>query len=249
MPTMLRVLAGRELGLRDVELCVDRFNRFAVVVAGLQSGGIGAGDFRFLAELVFDVPQRRLERPIVEPEDETHREEVAAAVFFFLAELQALDRETRQFRHRHFVHAIRFERAVFERAGFVAGLIETFAFEGVAVDDQDAAGAEVAEVGGECGRVHGDERVDRVAGRVDVFAREVDLETRDAGERALRARISAGKSGNVAMSLPIRADVLVNCVPANCMPSPESPQNRTVASSSVRTCLSCLSSTAVDIAG
>ena len=40
------------------------------------------------------------------------------------------------------------------------------------------------------------------------------------------------------MSFPIRAEVLVNCVPANCMPSPESPQNRTVASSSVRTCLS-----------
>src|SRR5262245_42548644 len=50
------------------------------------------------------------------------------------------------------------------------------------------------------------------------------------------------------MSLPIRADVLVNCVPASCIPSPESPQNRTVASSSVRTCLSCLSKTAEDIA-
>ena len=37
------------------------------------------------------------------------------------------------------------------------------------------------------------------------------------------------------MSLPTRADVLVNCVPASCMPSPESPQNRTVASSSVET--------------
>ena len=33
------------------------------------------------------------------------------------------------------------------------------------------------------------------------------------------------------MSLPTRADVLVNCVPASCMPSPESPQKRTVADS------------------
>src|SRR5258708_2029410 len=51
------------------------------------------------------------------------------------------------------------------------------------------------------------------------------------------ARISAGKSGNVAMSLPRMADVLVNCVPASCMPSPESPARRMVAetSSSVRT--------------
>ena len=165
-----RVLAGRELGLGDVELGVDRFDRFAVVVAGLQSGGIGSGDFRFLAELVFDVAERRLERAIVEPEHETHREEVAAAVFFFLAEFQAFDRETRQLRHRHFVDAIRFERAVFERAGVVAGLIEAFAFEGVAVDDQDATRAEVAEVRSERGRVHRDECVDRVAGGVDVFA-------------------------------------------------------------------------------
>ena len=37
-----------------------------------------------------------------------------------------------------------------------------------------------------------------------------------------------GKSGSVLMSLPTRADVSVNCVPANCMPSPLSPQKRIV---------------------
>ena len=37
------------------------------------------------------------------------------------------------------------------------------------------------------------------------------------------ARISAGKSGNVAMSLPAAAAALVNSVPVSCMPSPESP--------------------------
>ena len=40
------------------------------------------------------------------------------------------------------------------------------------------------------------------------------------------ARISAGKSGNVAMSLPISAVVRVNWSPVSCMPSPESPANR-----------------------
>ena len=45
------------------------------------------------------------------------------------------------------------------------------------------------------------------------------------------ARISAGKSGKVAMSLPARADVLVNWVPASCIPSPESPANRMVTAS------------------
>ena len=46
------------------------------------------------------------------------------------------------------------------------------------------------------------------------------------------ARISAGKSGSVAMSLPAIADSAVNCVPVTCMPSPESPANRMTTASS-----------------
>src|SRR5262245_52802904 len=45
------------------------------------------------------------------------------------------------------------------------------------------------------------------------------------------ARISAGKSGSVLMSLPRMAETLVNWVPASCMPSPESPQNGIVTES------------------
>src|SRR5262245_24381772 len=41
------------------------------------------------------------------------------------------------------------------------------------------------------------------------------------------ARISAGKSGSVARSFPSTAVALVNRSPVNCMPSPESPANRT----------------------
>ena len=40
------------------------------------------------------------------------------------------------------------------------------------------------------------------------------------------ARISAGKLGNVARSFPNAADASVNRVPANCIPSPESPAKR-----------------------
>src|SRR3984957_9170432 len=46
------------------------------------------------------------------------------------------------------------------------------------------------------------------------------------------ARISAGKSGNVARSLPSRADVVVKRSPASCIPSPESPANRMTTRSS-----------------
>ena len=46
------------------------------------------------------------------------------------------------------------------------------------------------------------------------------------------ARISAGKSGNVATSLPASAEVPVSWLPASCMPSPESPAKRTTTESS-----------------
>src|SRR6185503_4225468 len=48
------------------------------------------------------------------------------------------------------------------------------------------------------------------------------------GKLPAGARISAGKSGKVEMSLPTTAEVFVNWVPVNCMPSPESPAKRIV---------------------
>ena len=47
------------------------------------------------------------------------------------------------------------------------------------------------------------------------------------------ARISAGKSGKVARSLPASAVDKVNWPPVNCMPSPESPAKRTTTASGV----------------
>ncbi len=52
------------------------------------------------------------------------------------------------------------------------------------------------------------------------------------GSEPAGARISAGKSGSVLMSLPKTAAVRVNWVPVSCMPSPESPAKRMVTRSS-----------------
>ena len=52
------------------------------------------------------------------------------------------------------------------------------------------------------------------------------------GSEPAGARISAGKSGRVLMSLPKTAAVRVNWVPVSCIPSPESPANRMVTRSS-----------------
>ncbi len=75
---------------------------------------------------------------------------------------------------------------ILERIRFVAGLIEAFRFERVAVDDQDAARAQVGNVRGERGGVHRHEGVDLIAGREDIGAGKMDLKTADAGQRALR---------------------------------------------------------------
>ena len=47
------------------------------------------------------------------------------------------------------------------------------------------------------------------------------------------ARISAGKSGRVARSLPTMAEVAVNWEPVSCIPSPESPAKRMTTLSTV----------------
>ena len=51
------------------------------------------------------------------------------------------------------------------------------------------------------------------------------------------ARISAGKSGSVARSLPNTAVASVKRLPASCMPSPESPAKRTTTRSRSSTTL------------
>ena len=92
---------------------------------------------------------------------------------------------------------------------------------------------QVGDVGLERGRVHGHQDVHRIARRVDVAWTRIDLEAaRRPGSVPAGARISAGKSGKVARSLPNRAAVLVNWLPVICMPSPESPQKRMTAWSS-----------------
>ena len=55
------------------------------------------------------------------------------------------------------------------------------------------------------------------------------------GSEPAGARISAGKSGKVATSLPKTADSAVNWLPVSCIPSPESPAKRTTTRDSCST--------------
>ena len=66
------------------------------------------------------------------------------------------------------------------------------------------------------------------------------------GSEPAGARISAGKSGNVARSFPSIAVSLVNRSPVSCMPSPESPAKRMITASR---CSTFLVLTSVSLAG
>jgi hypothetical protein len=68
----------------------------------------------------------------------------------------------------------------------VAALAQVHLRELVLVDDHDAARLHIVDVRLEGGRVHRHEGVDHVPGRVDVGAREVDLEAGDAVGRPAR---------------------------------------------------------------
>ena len=87
------------------------------------------------------------------------------------------------------------ERAVLERVRLVAGLLQVALRERVLVDDDRRAALELADVRAQRGRVHRDQHVRRVARREDVARGEVDLERRDAGERAGRSADLGGEVG------------------------------------------------------
>src|SRR5205085_370176 len=85
---------------------------------------------------------------------------------------------------RHGKDAVAPQRAIIQRVSLVAGLVQVAGAKGVGVDDQDAAGFQVLDVGLQRRRVHGHQRVEKVAGGVNVLAAEVNLEAGDAGEGA-----------------------------------------------------------------
>jgi hypothetical protein len=84
----------------------------------------------------------------------------------------------------------------------ILAFLKSTSREAVGIDDQDAAGLEIAHVGLEGGRVHGDQNVDCVAGSVDFGGREVHLEAGHAGEGALRCSDLGGEVGEGGEVIP-----------------------------------------------
>ena len=78
--------------------------------------------------------------------------------------------------------------------------------EGVAVDDEDAALLQVANVRLERGGVHRHQHVHGIAGRENVARRKLDLETADSGERARRGANFGGIVGERSQIVSVERD-------------------------------------------
>jgi hypothetical protein len=82
------------------------------------------------------------------------------------------------------VELVLVEAAVLERIRRVAGLLEVGFEERAGIDDQRSGLDEILEVGLERRRIHRDQYVGRVARRVNLRRRKVELKTRDAEQAA-----------------------------------------------------------------
>ena len=113
----LPVDARRHLGRRDLVADREVLGGLAVRVAGLEGGRVRLRDLGPLAELLLDVVERPLGRPVVEPAHQPEREEVLRALGLARGDpLDPLQRADRHRRQRDLVDVVVGERAVLERA-------------------------------------------------------------------------------------------------------------------------------------
>jgi len=163
-------------------------------VARLEHARVGLRDIGALRELLADPLERRLQRPRVDPGDEAQREEILRAVLLFRVELEVGDGLVREAGHVDLVQAVALgQRGIVQRVLRVAGLVEIALLEGRGVDDQQAAGLEVAKMHLERSRIHRHQAVETVARRVHALAAELQLEAGDAEQRAGRGADLGGE--------------------------------------------------------
>ena len=167
-------------------LHAEQLGRVGIVVAGPQAGAVGGHHRQVLAELLHQPLQHRLQRPVVEPEAQAQGEEVLAPRGVLARKLQVLHGLFVQPRHGHGNDAIGGKLAAGQRIGGIAGLGQVGLVELIFVDDEDAAGLQLAEVDLQGRRVHGDQHVGRIAGRMDFVVGETELKAAHAAQRTGR---------------------------------------------------------------
>ena len=166
----------------------ERLGGLAERVAGLQGLDVRRGDLGApRAELRVQEVHGRIDRTPIEPRHQSEREHVLRALRLARGHaFDVLQRTDGQAGQRNRVNLELVERAVLERVRRVTGLLQIAVVERVRVDDQRPTFRQVLDVRLECRGVHRDEHVRGVTRRQDVVVCKVELEARDARQRAGR---------------------------------------------------------------
>ena len=173
-----------------------------IVVAVGQGFDVGLGDVGLLGKLGLEHRHGVVERTVEEPANESEGEHVLTPHSGLVVEAilgQSIAHHRRD-GGGHELHLFR-EAKLFDRVvGLELSLLEVTLSEGVRVDDDDGALAQILDVDLERGGVHGHEHIGLVTGGVDLLCAQMDLKAGDAAECSLRranfGRV-VGKGGNV----------------------------------------------------
>ena len=158
----------------------------AEVPARLHHLDVRLGDLGPALELDPEPVDRRFERAAEQPVDHAQGEEVLAPVLRADVERTVLQGAPRHRRQADPVQPEGVQAVVLERIRLVARPLQVARGELVGVDDDHAVIPQVAHVGLERRRVHGDQDVRGVARRMNVVICDSDLETGNARQRAGR---------------------------------------------------------------
>ena len=178
--------ARLERGRVDHQPAGAQLGGLAEGVAGREGGLVGRDHGVAPCELAVDPVDGRLHRAGVQPRHQPEGEEVLGPLGVAGLDAQVGAGPLGEVGHGRGDDRVAVEAAVLERVGVVSGLAEVALVEGVGVDDDGAARRQQRQVGPEGGRVHGHQHGGGVAGGGDVVVGDVDLERRDAGQRAGR---------------------------------------------------------------
>ena len=150
----------------------------------MQCATVRLSDCILAGELLGDPLLGAGHRTLVEPEHHAEGEEVLRQLNLLAAQAETLACADDHRRHWNLVEVVALQALVLQRIFSESRLAQVDVVEGVGVHDDRAARHQVTKVHLECRWVHGDEHVGSIARRMDVTAREADLESRDSWERS-----------------------------------------------------------------
>ena len=204
---------------------LGEFGSFTEEVTGLESLDVGFGYFREpFPPLAVEEIDGGIQGAVVNPVSETEGEEVFTAGF--LSRFQRTVREgfLGHVRDVDFDQGVLFLQCfVIEWVFFVTGFGQISLFEGLCVDDQEAAFDQFRKIGLEGGRVHCHQRIWGVPGGMYPAAAELDLEAGHTGQSSRWGTDFSREIRQGGQVVPCKGAAVGKLLPDNLHPVPGIP--------------------------